>query len=625
MCLLIIVCIANVSKAQIKFGNNLGNLNPSAILEMESTNRGLLIPRIALMSTAASFPLQSHVAGMLIYNTATAGVSPNNVIPGIYLNNGAKWDLVTTKTPSNVVNVDGLASSLASPNSFSGASFSPNEPNNLDRLYVNTIDGSNWIFNGTQYSSVMVNATTPWMLAGGTNDAGGNKTGRIYRPGGAGVGSSTISPTASALFELSSTTQGFLPPRMLKAQMQAIENPSEGLVVYCSDCFPKGLQFYNGEGWISSSSTSGITPALVSDVNFTANNGLAAGTILTGTYTFTPNGSGTNASTFKWYAATDKSIPGTPVGTASTYTLTTNDLNKWIGFEVTPARSVAGSAGTPIIVWKSGITNIADKAPLTTILVYSLRKVRSAYIGPLIKVRRSSDNTSQDINADVNGNLDETALLSFVGTGTGYVEIWYDQSGFGTNASQLTTSLQPIIVNAGVIVKESSKPAISFNSQRLGFAALRNNGSNGWNLSYMLQTTAKFTSSGYFIGRKTSYNGGYGADVTTLKGLYKNNVSTYSTTGTLANTNYGNYYYKNSNLTTGSQSISYYRDGLIYQAATSYSYNIQLDYIGADNTDGTGNNFVGNISEIILSQLLPTETVKESIFWDNTNFFWLGK
>ncbi len=46
---------------------------------------------------------------------------------------------------------------------------------------------------------------------------------------------------------------------------------------------------------------------------------------------------------------------------------------------------------------------------------YSLRKVRTAYTGSAIKVRRSSDDALQDIGFYSNGDLDTTALLSFVG------------------------------------------------------------------------------------------------------------------------------------------------------------------------------------------------------------------
>lgn len=46
---------------------------------------------------------------------------------------------------------------------------------------------------------------------------------------------------------------------------------------------------------------------------------------------------------------------------------------------------------------------------------YSLRKLRGAYIGSAVRVRRSSDSTEQDIGFTTEGELDTTSLLSFVG------------------------------------------------------------------------------------------------------------------------------------------------------------------------------------------------------------------
>jgi len=60
------------------------------------------------------------------------------------------------------------------------------------------------------------------------------------------VGIGTTSPHASAILEISSTTKGFLPPRMNKTEMDLITNVT-GLMVYCTNCIPKGL-FYSTEG-----------------------------------------------------------------------------------------------------------------------------------------------------------------------------------------------------------------------------------------------------------------------------------------------------------------------------------------------------------------------------------------
>jgi hypothetical protein len=65
--------------------------NASAKLEVYATNKGFLPPRIALTATTDATTIASPVAGLLIYNTATAGAAPNNVVPGYYYWNGTAW------------------------------------------------------------------------------------------------------------------------------------------------------------------------------------------------------------------------------------------------------------------------------------------------------------------------------------------------------------------------------------------------------------------------------------------------------------------------------------------------------------------------------------------------------
>ena len=94
---------------------------------------------------------------------------------------------------------------------------------------------------------------------------------------------------------------------------------------------------------------------------------------------------------------------------------------------------------------------------------FSLRLLRSAYTGNCIRVRRSSDNTEQDIGF-LNTVLDTASLFSFVGAGDGFVTVWYDQSGNGNNASQPTASYQPQIISSGSILTSNGKPTILFGS-----------------------------------------------------------------------------------------------------------------------------------------------------------------
>lgn len=86
-------------------------------------------------------------------------------------------------------------------------------------------------------------------------------------------------------------------------------------------------------------------------------------------------------------------------------------------------------------------------------VAYSLRKLRSAYTGHCIRVRRSTDDALLDIGFS-NGVLDKIALENFVGLGNGYVQIWYDQSHNGINAFG-SGSDQPIVVLNGIVQQES--------------------------------------------------------------------------------------------------------------------------------------------------------------------------
>jgi hypothetical protein len=67
----------------------------------------------------------------------------------------------------------------------------------------------------------------------------------IDRLGNVGIG--TTSPNASALLDVTSTTQGLLPPRMTTTQRNAISSPAAGLMIY--NTTTNKLNFYNGSAW----------------------------------------------------------------------------------------------------------------------------------------------------------------------------------------------------------------------------------------------------------------------------------------------------------------------------------------------------------------------------------------
>lgn len=64
---------------------------------------------------------------------------------------------------------------------------------------------------------------------------------------GTSIGLGTITPSASALLDISSTTKGFLAPRMTTAQRDAIIIPTAGLLVY--NTTTSLYNYYNGAIW----------------------------------------------------------------------------------------------------------------------------------------------------------------------------------------------------------------------------------------------------------------------------------------------------------------------------------------------------------------------------------------
>ncbi|OFY97459.1 MAG: hypothetical protein A2309_03735, partial [Bacteroidetes bacterium RIFOXYB2_FULL_35_7] len=89
--LLIFIILAITASGQnIGINDNGDNPDASAMLDVKSNagNRGLLIPRVALTATNVAGPIALPTTSLLVYNTATAGISPNNVVPGYYYNSG---------------------------------------------------------------------------------------------------------------------------------------------------------------------------------------------------------------------------------------------------------------------------------------------------------------------------------------------------------------------------------------------------------------------------------------------------------------------------------------------------------------------------------------------------------
>jgi hypothetical protein len=274
----------------------------------------------------------------------------------------------------------------------------------------------------------------------------------------------------------------------------------------------------------------------------------------------------------------------------------------------------------------TGYSNIISVTTLPALLLdlypsaaaaYSLRKLRAAYTGSAIRVRRSSDNTEQDIG--FTGNvLDTSALTSFCAGTNGFITTWYDQSGNNKNATQTTASNQPQIVNSGSVYLKNGKPEILFNSKYMTIASsisYFNNFTYSKNAGFAI--CHRDDSSGYkaVIGSNNGVGTSIGFQMATSPNYALNDYNTNGTTEISFNQTNNNVITTNTlflytilwdlqNSTAANRSLIYVNNGTVIKNNTntgsSTNANASFDLsIGSVSPSGNGI-FNGGISEIIL-------------------------
>ncbi|WP_313387085.1 hypothetical protein [Chishuiella sp.] len=92
----LIIFLIYFSNTNAQIGIGTITPNDASILEISTTNKGVLFNKLKLLSTDNPYPLSSHQEGLWVYNTVQSGVQPNEVYPGLYYNDGKKWILLNT-------------------------------------------------------------------------------------------------------------------------------------------------------------------------------------------------------------------------------------------------------------------------------------------------------------------------------------------------------------------------------------------------------------------------------------------------------------------------------------------------------------------------------------------------
>lgn len=134
---------------------------------------------------------------------------------------------------------------------------------------------------------------------------------------------------------------------------------------------------------------------------------------------------------------------------------------------------------------------VIDGLTVNPIAAFSVRKMRDAYLGPAFRVRRSSDNSETDIGFGPTGDLDYVSLINFVQGQTGYIPVWYDQSGNGRNAVQIVAAVQPTVEENGVLNQIGQRSA--FHGTGFQYLVMPNatipTGASSWSLNVVTRIT----------------------------------------------------------------------------------------------------------------------------------------
>ncbi|MHA8093817.1 hypothetical protein ACMH5Q_02865 [Aquirufa lenticrescens] len=241
------------------------------------------------------------------------------------------------------------------------------------------------------------------------------------------VGAATEA-SSSAILEASSTTQGFLPPRMTIAQRLAIINPVQGLMIYCTNCGTYGEpQYYNGNSWMNfaGSATSKSTPTI---------------NITIGTYTFTastPQGPNTATNT-----GTGSTYAFTYVGTGSTTYASSSTRPTNAGtYSVTVSLSASGDGNYNAATASAAFT-IAQAIPTVT---------------PTIGTYNYISGTPQGPTAATNTGTGTSYTYSYIGTGI---------TSYGPSATKPTdggtyTVIATVAANGNYAASSSAPTAFS--------------------------------------------------------------------------------------------------------------------------------------------------------------------
>jgi hypothetical protein len=253
---------------------------------------------------------------------------------------------------------------------------------------------------------------------------------------------------------------------------------------------------------------------------------------------------------------------------------------------------------------------------------FSLRLLKANYTGPMVNVRRGSDNATLDFYGNIYGNLGTSpggkgqGLTDWLGGATGFLVTWYDQSGYsGRDLTQATTITQPVITATSITYDGtkflSNTTNTPLTSSLKTYTYVCNFTATDYSTSRTIFEIAPSTGANYARACLMQFNSSYGFSGLNSDAFFVNNNTT---------TNRKCVMMCNHNLSTGNIVIN--DNATVYSATTNnvatsnLSVNPQTFYVGRNPAGAEF--FIGNINEIIIFQNTLTLRESEMYYVPNT-------
>lgn len=265
------------------------------------------------------------------------------------------------------------------------------------------------------------------------------------------IGIGTANPHASSALDITSTSKGFLMPRLNTLQRDAIETPAPGLLIFNSTS--SKFNYYNGTAWIEISGSlatlaaapdapvigTATASAGAASVAFTAPTSDGGSAITNYIVTSSPGdftGQGTSSPI---------SVTGLTNGTAYTFTVVAvNSLG-------TSAASAASNSVTPAAVPSAPTSVVATAGDATASVAFSPGAANGSPITNYTVTASPGGLTASGTTSPI--------VVPGLTNGTAYTFTVVATSAFGNSvASSASASVTPVPPAPGVITKFAVKP-----------------------------------------------------------------------------------------------------------------------------------------------------------------------